>query len=292
MPYLTVSDDAESEENLYRFDPATLLHLDTDAARRLQEQITDFYRNQLQVAGMDGYVVGLSGGIDSTTTAHLLVDAVGADRVTGVLLPPPHAEAADQDAVHVANELGITTNDYTAFRTEIPGVIDTLDGLGQEHDSDDVQRVKRGNILARCRMIVIRDIARANDCLVAGTTNASERQLGYMTLAADGKGGVDNEALYDLYKTTVRDLAAHIGVPEDIIEKTPSADLWPGQTDTDELGFDYTVIDRVLAGIQLDMAADTIVTAVPPVNADDVAALRERMEQNRYKQAPAPYPEF
>lgn len=292
MPYLNVPDDAESAANLYRFDPETLLHIDNGVAQRLRKKITDFYRNQLQLTGLDGYVVGLSGGIDSTTTAHLLVDAVGADNVTGAILPPPHADGPDRDAVDVARDLDIATNDYTAFRTEIPAVIDTLEGLGQEHGDADVQTVKRGNILARCRMIVIRDIARANNYLVAGTTNASERALGYMTLAADGKGGIDNEALYELYKITVRDLADHLGVPDDIIEKTPNADLWPGQTDADELGFDYSVIDRVLAGFHLDMAVEDIVEAVPPVSADDVDMIQQRMEQNGYKQEPAPYPEF
>lgn len=291
MPYIAERDD-ESAENLYRFDPETLLHIDEDEARQLQKKITDFYMNHLQRSGMDGYVVGLSGGVDSVTTAHLLADAVGADNVTGVILPPPHAEMADPDAVHMANELGITTNDYTAFREKIGAVVDTLEGLGQEHDDADVQLVKRGNILARCRMIVLRDIARSTDSLVAGTTNASERALGYMTLAADGTGGVDNEALYELYKTTVRDLAAHLGVPEGIIQKTPSADLWPGQTDRDELDFSYDVLDRVLVGLQLDMDTDTIVDAVPPVAPDDVEAISDRVDKYAYKQEPSPYPEF
>ncbi len=291
MPYYSTADD-ETVDNLYRFDPATLLRIDADEAQRLQKKITDFYKNQLQLAGMDGYAVGLSGGIDSATTAHLLVDAVGADNVTGILLPPPYADDVDSDAVDVARELGIATNDYQQFHDNIGIVMDTLEELGEVHDDEQVQNVKRGNILARCRMIVIRDIAKANNYLVAGTTNASERMLGYMTLAADGNGGVDNEALYELYKTTVRDLADHIGVPTKIIEKTPSADLWPGQTDEDELGFTYDVLDRVLLGLQLGMGHDVIADAVPPVTAEGIDAVQQRITENRYKRELAPHPTF
>jgi NAD+ synthase len=291
MPYYSAADD-ETVENLYRFDPETLLQVDDSEAQQLQKTITDLYTNQLQLDDMDGYVVGLSGGIDSTTTAYLLEEAVGAENVTGVLLPPPYADSVDADARTVVRELDLETSDYQQFHDGIGEVVDTLEELGQTHADEQVQKVKRGNILARCRMIVLRDIARANNYLVAGTTNASERMLGYMTLAADGKGGVDNEALYNLYKTTVRSLADHIGVPQEIIEKQPSADLWPGQADSDELGFAYDVLDRVLLGLELDMETDEIVDAVPPVNAADVDAIRQLVERMQFKRELAPHPTF
>lgn len=290
MSYLSTDED-EDAENLYRFDPKTLLRIDESEAQQLTETITTFYENHMQEAGLDGYVIGLSGGLDSTTVAHLLVEAVGSENVQGVILPAPHTQDEDiRAAVDTADRLDIETNNYQQFQDEVSDVVDTLESLGQEHEDTDVQRLKRGNILARCRMIVLRDTARAHDYMVAGTTNASERELGYNTLAADGLGGIDNEALYELYKTTERELAEYVGVQQDIIEKTPTADLWPAQTDHEELGFTYDVIDQVLAGFQIDMGDDVIADAVTPVSADNVKTIRDRVTQNEYKQELPPYP--
>lgn len=286
-------EEQDTYRKAYRADPAALLHIDDAEAQRLKETITTFYREHLQESGLDGYAVGLSGGIDSTTVAHLLVDAVGPENVRGVIMPPPYAEQEDiEPALHVAERLEIETNDHEQFQRRIGSVVDRLVALGEKHEDEDVQRMKRGNVLARCRMIVLRDIARANGYLVAGTTNASERDLGYMTLAADGRGGVDNEALYELYKTTERDLAAHLGVPQNIIDRTPTADLWPGQTDADELGSPYAVLDEILVGLRLDLEDDVIAAAVGPIDEEVVENVRSRVEKNRYKTRLAPHPAF
>lgn len=287
------ADNREGFLQTYRDNPYALLTITPDEARRITDVIINFYRDHLDEAGMDGYVVGLSGGLDSATVAHLLVKAVGADNVHGVIMPAEHTRQEDIDhAVRVANELEITTNDQVRFRERIDGIVDEIEALGEPVEDEAEQRVKRGNILARCRMTVLRDIAKCRDALVAGTTNASERDLGYMTMAADGLGGVDNEALYTIYKTTEQDLADYLNVPESIIEKEPTADLWAGQADTDELSFPYDVLDRVLAGVTLDLSDDGIADAVSAVSADDVSRIRRRVEQNRFKQELPPYPSF
>lgn len=271
----------------YRDDSRSLLRLDDPECRRVTDLITGFYRDHLSSSGLSGYVVGLSGGIDSTMTATLLADAVGPETVHGVIMPAAHTpDDAVDDALAVADGLGITTNDPDTFRDRIGDAVDTIEALGEAGDD---QRVKRGNILARCRMAVLRDVAKARDSLVAGTTNASERDLGYMTLAADGPGGIDNEGLYDLYKTSERDLARFHDVPARVIEKAPTADLWAGQRDSDELSFTYDVLDRVLVGLRLDRSPAAIADVVDTVDAADAAAIRDRVERMRFKREPAPH---
>lgn len=283
--------DRDTYVSAYRDDPRSLLRIDDGAADRLVDTITAFYRDHVDDAGMDGYVVGLSGGIDSTVTAYLLADAVGAANVHGLILPAAHTEEQDvQDAETVADTLGITTNSPDTFREQAGSIVDTLEQLGAPVDDPAGQRVKRGNILARCRMTVIRDVAKARHALVAGTTNASERDIGYMTLAADGLGGIDNEALYDLYKSTVRDLARYLGVPERIIEKTPSADLWQGQTDAAEIGYTYDVLDQVLAGLQLDLDRTEIAAVVDDITDEDVDRIAEQVATTAYKRQLPPTP--
>lgn len=277
----------------YNEDPASLLRIDDAEAERIVDEITRFYQDHLDRSGLDGYVVGLSGGIDSATVAHLLVDAVGAENVYGAVLPAPHTRNKDVDtAEQVADMLGIETNAYDRVQTEIDSIVDQLEQLGNPADDEETQRVKRGNILARCRMIVLRDIAKARNALVAGTTNASERELGYMTLAADGRGGVDNEALADLYKTTERDLARYLNIPEEIVEKTPTADLWPGQTDEDELGLSYDVIDQVLVGHRLGCSTETIANVVPDASRNVAEQVKGRVSRNAYKSSLEPFPTF
>ncbi len=286
-------DDRERFLQTYQDNPHALLTITSDEARRITDIIINFYRDHLDEAGMDGYVVGLSGGIDSATTAHLLVKAVGSDNVHGVIMPAEHTREADiKHAVRVANDLDITTNDQAAFREHIDGVVDDLVELGESADDNAEQRLKRGNVLARCRMTVLRDVAKARNALVAGTTNASERDLGYMTLAADGLGGVDNEALYNLYKTMERDLADYLNVPDAVIDKEPTADLWQDQTDRDELQFSYDVIDRVLAGFTLELGDAEIAEHVSAVSDGDVVQIRNLVERNRFKRELPPHPTF
>ncbi len=292
MNYIHRYDGGNQEDYVetFRERPLNLLEIDGEEAGRMVETVTEFYREHLESSGMDGYVVGLSGGVDSSTAAYLLANAVGPERVHGMVMPASHTDERDvEDALAVAEKLGITTNEPGEFRGMIEEAVEVLESLGEESEE---QRLKRGNILARLRMTVLRDVARARNYLVAGTTNASERDLGYMTLAADGKGGVDNEALYDIYKTTERELASELEVPRKIVEKTPSADLWEGQEDRDELGFSYTVLDQVLAGLKLELDAEEISGAVDETGIEEVREIRDRVEKYSFKRELAPHPSF
>lgn len=280
-------EDADAFREAYRRDPDAILRIDD--AERVADVIEEFYRGRLDATGLDGYVVGLSGGVDSAATAALLARALDPERVHALVMPADHTprETVD-DALDLADDLGISTNDPSEFRARVGDAVDVLVDLGEESGE---QRLKRGNILARCRMTVLRDVAKARGALVAGTTNASERDLGYMTLAADGKGGVDDEALYDLYKTTVRDLASHLGVPDRTVERAPTADLWEGQTDRDELEFPYDVLDRVLAGLRIGLSPRQVADVVDP-GRDAVQDIADRKKRTRYKREPTPYPSF
>jgi NAD+ synthase len=187
----------------------------------------------LDDAARAGYVVGLSGGLDSALAAAIAVRAVGPASVHPLFMPGPHTSAASAGAArHVADHLGLAleTVDLAPSLDAAPG----LDG--------DPRR--RGNFAARLRMALLYDHAARRDALVLGTGNKSEIALGYTTLWGDM--AADVWPLGDLYKTQVLAIARAIGLPPAVIDRAPSAELWDGQTDEVELGFTYRVADRVL----------------------------------------------
>jgi NAD+ synthase len=205
--------------------------------------IVAFIRSQLDQAGFSRLVLGLSGGVDSAAVAYLAAEAVGAANVLAVRMPyRTSSEASEADALRVVEALGCPTE-----RVDITPMVDPMLALIGEPDgrvpSDDLN-VRRGNVMARQRMIVLYDRSAAFDALVAGTSNKTEALLGYGTLHGDMAAGL--APIGDLYKTQLRAVATHLGVPPEILDKPPSADLWPGQTDEGELGRSYDSLDRVL----------------------------------------------
>ena len=201
--------------------------------------IVAFIRSQLDQTGFRRVVMGLSGGVDSATVAFLCARAVGPEQLLGVRMPyrtsSPESEA---DALRVVEALGCRTE-----RVEITAMVEPMLGLiGPEEDVS--LRLRRGNVMARQRMIILYDRSASFDGLVAGTSNKTEALLGYGTLYGDMAGAF--APIGDLYKSQLRDVALFLGVPPEIVAKPPSADLWPGQTDEDELGATYPDLDRAL----------------------------------------------
>ena len=199
------------------------------------ERIVSFIRSELKGAGLSGIVVGLSGGMDSAVVALLCARAAGRENVFGFLMP--YRTSSPESATHaqaIAEAAGISS--------ERINISPAVDALRQALPTDD--RVRRGNIMARVRMIALYDRSAAHAALVAGTGNRTEWMLGYTTLHGDSACGF--APIGHLYKCQVRQLAAHLGVPEDVIRKPPSADLWRGQTDETELGFTYDDADWLL----------------------------------------------
>ncbi len=199
------------------------------------EQCQAFIREVLAASGHDGVVVGLSGGIDSAVSAALAAAALGPDQVLGVMMPYRSSSAASlADARQVAESIGIATEEV-----EITSLVDAyLDSLSE------CDPVRRGNVMARARMIVLYDLSAREGRLVLGTGNRTEALLGYTTHHGDNACALN--PIGQLYKTEVRLLAAQLELPAAVLDKAPSADLWEGQADEDELGFSYAVADRLL----------------------------------------------
>lgn len=204
----------------------------------LRNEIADWLAENLAAAGAAGFVFGLSGGVDSATTAALAVQAVGSDSVLAAILPC-HSEPVDAHLAHkVADAFDIPT-----ITVSLDGAFDALmdDLPPTEH------HLAAANIKPRLRMITLYYLAQTNNYLVLGSGNKTELLVGYFT--KHGDSGVDLLPLGDLYKTEVWALASDLGVPAQVVERAPSAGLWPGQTDEEELGIKYHELDRVLAAI-------------------------------------------
>lgn len=216
----------------------------------------------------------MSGGLDSSLLAKLCADAVGAKKVLGMMLFDDVTIAGDRrDAKEWAKTLGISFREVD-ISPVVNAFKNTL-GMGPG------RRNALGNVKARCRMIILYDVAGLEDRLVMGTSNKSELLTGYFTKAGDGMA--DFAPLGDLYKTQVREMARFLGVPKRILEKVPTAGLWKGQTDEKELGMAYEDIDRILLGLelQLDHADITRKTGLSPTKVSKVERLIARSVHKR-----------
>jgi NAD+ synthase len=218
------------------------LAIDTDVARRV---IAEFIRGQLRQAGFEQAVVGLSGGIDSALVAYLVAEAIGPERLHVVLMPYRASSPASRaDAETVVAALGCSSE-----LVEITAMVDGYFGTGETAGAAGLEAIsasalRRGNFAARMRMAVLYDRSVVRSGLVVGTGNKTEALIGYTTLFGDSACAFN--PIGDLYKSQVRQLAVAMGVPDAIIRKAPTADLWPGQTDESEGGFDYPTLDRLL----------------------------------------------
>jgi NAD+ synthase len=208
------------------------------------EVIIGFIRSQLAQTGFERLVIGLSGGVDSATVAFLAARAIGADNLLAVRMPyRTSSEGSEADALRVVTALGCRTErvDITPMVEPMLALISTPDG--GEVPGDELN-VRAGNVMARQRMIVLFDRSAAFEALVIGTSNKTEALLGYGTLNGDMAAAL--APIGDLYKSQLRSVARELGVPEEVVAKPPSADLWPGQTDEAELGHSYDLVDRAL----------------------------------------------
>jgi NAD+ synthase len=218
------------------------LAIDTDVARRV---IAGFIRGQLRQAGFERCVLALSGGIDSGLVAYLVAEAIGAEALLCVLMPYRTSSPASRaDAEAIVEALGCQSE-----LVEITAMVDGYFGRGDEpgaggEEARDASPVRRGNLMARARMAVIYDRSVTFGGLVVGTGNKTESLIGYTTLFGDSACAFN--PIGDLYKSQVRQMAAAMGVPTQVIAKAPSADLWPDQTDEGEGAFSYPLLDRIL----------------------------------------------
>jgi len=249
------------------------LELDTEAARGA---IVEFIRAYLKDAGYSRAVIGLSGGVDSSLACYLTAEALGPENVLGLLMPyrtsNPKSEA---DARLVIDALGIVSR-----KIEITPMVEPLINL-----YPNMSARRRGNIMARERMIVLYDQSEEFHGLVIGTSNKTEILLGYFTLYGDAAAAI--RPLGGMYKAQVRQLARAMGVPSHIVEKPPSADLWAGQTDEDELGFTYEEADQVLFLLSEKGYSEPQIVA-SGLDADVVRRVIRQMHRTEFKRRPIP----
>lgn len=208
------------------------LDLDFETVRKI---LINFIRDEVTNAGFSKGIVGVSGGVDSAVSLFLSVEALGKDNVLAVIMPYKTSNPDSvADAMNVVKACSVRYE-----RVDITPMVDAY--LEPNRISDNV---RRGNVMARQRMIILYDLSARENALVIGTSNKTELLLGYGTLFGDVACALN--PLGDLYKTQIWKLAEVLGVPKSIIEKKPSADLWQGQTDEEELGFTYKQVDQLL----------------------------------------------
>jgi len=238
------------------------------------KNIYDFIKSKLEESRSEGLVIGLSGGIDSSTVAHLCVMAVGAENIQGLILPSKTTSSEDiEHAISLAEELGIK---YKIVH--IDGLIEPYQEIcPQCKDST----VATGNLKARIRMIILYYHSNSMNMLVAGTGNRTELLIGYFTKYGDG--GVDILPIGDLYKTDVREIADYIGVSEKIIEKAPTAGLWAGQTDEEELGIKYELLDKILYLMIDKNLSPAEVAEKLHIPENEVLRIKSKVEASKHK---------
>jgi NAD+ synthase len=240
-----------------------------DIIRDIIAPLSSWLQEQLDTSGAEGFVIGLSGGVDSATAAGLAARAVGPEHVLAVLMPC-HSQPEDArlgQAVADAFDIPTLTVDLTA----------TYDALIAALPPTDVP-LAAANIKPRLRMVTLYYLAQSNHYLVLGSGNRTELDVGYFTKYGDG--GVDVLPLGRLNKTQVWALARELGVPDAVVERAPSAGLWPGQTDEGEMGITYRELDRVLAAMATGETED-----VDPATLKQV---RDMVTRSAHKRAMPP----
>lgn len=234
--------------------------------------IKRFISGKLLQSGMKGYVVGLSGGIDSSVSATLSVEAVGKEKVLAVLMPyRTSSESSISDALTLAAKLGVEHR-----RVDITPMLDAY-----FPHIDETNRLRSGNKMARERMAILFDIAQELDRLVLGTGNRTEMCLGYTTWYGDSACSVN--PIGELYKTEIRQIATALDIPDTIIKKIPSAELWLGQTDEGEIGVQYVEIDRLLRRLIDDGVTSMSQLENEGFSATDISRVVSLVNRNSFK---------
>jgi len=237
----------------------------------MKEKIIEFIRKKVNEADVNSVVIGLSGGLDSTTVLFLCVDALGSDRILGLIMPSRVNKKGDtEDAIRVCEELKV--------RYKVIEIDSILECFGKKLDLSD--KLVLGNLMARIRMCILYYFANKEKMLVVGTGNKSEYLQGYFTLHGDS--ACDIMPLVGLYKTEVKKLAGELGIPKKIIEKIPSAGLWVGQTDEDELGISYGNLDKILPLVENGLPIENIVKKTS-IDKEKISRVIKRMKNTEFK---------
>ena len=244
------------------------IHLDYSVVEAI---LIPFIRNEIRKFGFKSVVLGLSGGIDSAVVCELAARALGAENVLALLMPYKTSSKESLDhAQLMVDRLGI--------RAEVMPVTEVVDAFFSTRP--DASRLRRGNVMARSRMLCLYDVSARDGCLVLGTSNKTELMLGYGTMFGDMASAVN--PIGDLYKTQIFGLARHLGIPAPLIDKPPSADLWEGQSDEADLGFSYDAVDRLLY-MMIEERMDRAAILAEGIDAAFYQRVRSMVVRNQYK---------
>jgi NAD+ synthase len=248
------------------------LHLNPKQTLKVLEV---FLRDELHRTGLTKAVIGLSGGVDSALSTYLTVRAIGAENVHCVMMPYKTSSAESlTDAKKIIDALGVSHE-----TVEITPMVEPFFEMNPDMDN-----LRRGNVMARMRMIVLYDRSAKHKALVIGTSNKTEGLLGYTTLYGDNASAINPNG--DLYKTQVWQLAKEVGVPDSIVSKAPSADLWVGQTSEGEMGIKFEEVDLLLYHMYDERWSDEELI-VKGFKEDFVKAIRDRVRRAQFKRMPA-----
>lgn len=232
------------------------------------QPIVDWLREKVKEAGVNGLIVGLSGGLDSAVVAHLIQKAYP-DHSLAVIMPIDSNPTDMEHAIQVVNSSGIkhTTVDLTATHEAMMTTIKAATASDEWNEAN--EQIADANLRARLRMGTLYTLATNYNYLVVGTDNQAEWMTGYFTKYGDG--GVDLQPIIDLTKREVAEMARYLGVPSEVIDKQPSADLWTGQTDEEEMGVSYDMIDNYIDGID-----------IPEKDRQKIEQMKRRTEHKRH----------
>jgi len=257
--------------------------LDVD---RVSRDISGFIENSLIESNAQGLVIGLSGGLDSSTSAHLCTKVVNTDKILGLIMPSQSTSQEDiDDAVNLAEELGIK------YKTiPVDPLIEPVQEVCTGSADTENDKMAAANLKARMRMLILYYHANAMNRLVVGTGNRTELLVGYFTKYGDG--GVDLLPIGGLYKVDVRRVARHLGVNKNIINKDPTAGLWPGQTDEEELGIKYELLDEILYLMTENGMGEEEIALKLNITLDEVVRVKLMMLSAEHKLQMPPMPQI
>jgi NAD+ synthase len=262
--------------------PLDLRFSDAELAT-VRDRLVSFIETTVDDAAAEGATLGLSGGIDSTTTAYLAVEALGADGLHGLVMPSEVNDPDNMsDAERVAEELGI---EYDII--EIQPIAEQIFEAVPSATED---RMAMGNVYVRTRAVLNYFVANAEDRVVLGTGNRAEAMTGYFTKYGDQ--AVDCNPIGGLYKQQVRQLADALGVPADLVAQTPTAGMWDGQTDEAELGLGYDTVDAILA-LHIDGPLSTAATLreLDSVTREQISHVESLVAASKHKRSMPPAPD-
>jgi NAD+ synthase len=247
--------------------------LNKPTAAQISKKISRFISNYVSKSSARGIVIGLSGGLDSSVVLKLCVNAIGPTKVLGLIMPSDTTPKADiQHAMDLAEDLKMR---YL--------VIDINPIIGKYEEALPGNKRARGNLMARIRMNLLYYFAGVNQYLVAGTSDKSEIQIGYFTKYGDG--AADILPIADLYKTEVRELASHLQIPAEIIEKKSSPRLWDNHLAEEEIGMDYEIIDAILHLLEKKASSKTIASKLG-ISIKNVKKIKDMIHASAHKRHP------